>query len=105
MSVSTPRANSVPKMVSKPKIEDMLYVSVECLYNYLRFYAFPSISDEEKHSLFLTMRDTPLRSPEVFPFIVDAVRRDDFNALRSAASILTKQTLMFSSGGISCQFM
>jgi hypothetical protein len=89
MSVSTPRANSVPKMTSKmiPKIEDMLYVSVECLLNYLRFYSFPSISEKEKHALFLSLHNTPLRSPEVFPQIVDAVKRDDFAALKSIVNM------------------
>lgn len=64
-----------------PQIESTYYASVECLYNYIRFFAFPSVSDEEKKDLFLNAYNTPLKRPDVFTEIVAAVKTADFKRL------------------------
>lgn len=65
-----------------PPIEQMAYLSVECLYNHLRFYSFPSVSDKEKKALFLQCAHVPLKRPDIFNAIVAASKTEDYEALQ-----------------------
>ena len=79
------RAKVPSNMDSKAKpltIELTQILSVEYLYNYLRFSAFASISDADKKALYLEAYLTPLKRADVFPQVVAAVKADDFPALQ-----------------------
>ncbi len=65
-------------------IEDFQFLSVEYLYHYLRFSAFPDVSKDRLKALFLKGYDIPLRDPDVFPIIVEAVNARNFDILESA---------------------
>ena len=84
MSIKESLANSVPTKMSftNPSVESMYYLSVESLYNYIRFFAFPSVSEKEKKALFLQAYQTPLKRPEVFVKVVEAVKSDNFDLLK-----------------------
>ena len=79
------------KKLREMRVEDYEFLSVEYLYDYIRFNAFPSISDERKKKLFLKAFNLPLREPSIFKQIVEAVKADDFSVLESSISTnLTK---------------
>jgi hypothetical protein len=77
--------NVVPSKMSftHPSVESMYYLSVESLYNYIRFFSFPTISEKEKKALLLQAYQTPLKRPEVFVKVVEAVKSDDFELLKT----------------------
>jgi hypothetical protein len=83
--MSAKREKVPSNMDSKAKpltIELTQILSVEYLYNFLRFNAFLSISDDDKKALFLEAYQTPLKRADVFPQVVAAVKADDFPALQ-----------------------
>lgn len=69
-----------------PPIERMAYLSVECLYNHLRFYTFPAVSDKQKQAVFLECVHVPLKRPDVFNAIVSSAKGDDFHAFTQIIS-------------------
>ena len=67
----------------KVGIENFAHLSVEYLHNYLRFNAFPSVSDVKKKNLILASLSVPLRKPEIFAQIVNAVNTNDFTMMEN----------------------
>jgi hypothetical protein len=64
--------------IIKPDISNLQNLSVESLYNYIRFYAFLKVSDSDKKDLFMKMLDVRARDPDVFPKISESLKRDNF---------------------------
>jgi hypothetical protein len=73
-------------------------LSVEYLHNYLRFHAFPSVPDEKKKKLMLSSISVPLRKPNIFAEVVEAVETKNFAKMQNivnhnkidTSSVLTK---------------
>jgi hypothetical protein len=60
------------------KIEDFDKLSLASFYHYLRFQAFPGISQKEKKEMLREAAMVPLQHPGVFKQIVEAVKENDF---------------------------
>jgi serine/threonine protein kinase len=58
-------------------------LSVEFLYNFLRFHAFTSVPAADKKKLFLKFVDVPLRKRTIFKQITAAVRSNDFQTMQT----------------------
>lgn len=67
----------------KVAIENFAHLSVEYLHNYLRFNAFPSVPDAKKKHLILSSLSVPLRKPEIFAQVVNAVNTNDFTQMEN----------------------
>lgn len=70
----------------KPIISYLQHMSVESLYNYIRFYAFKDVSDNDKKDLLMKIIDVNARDSNVFPKIAEALETDDFNKLTMIAN-------------------
>lgn len=72
------RKHKKRRVKSKP-IADL---SVEFLYNFLRFHAFISVSAADKKKLFLKLVDVPLRKRTIFKQMTAAVKSHDFQSMK-----------------------
>lgn len=61
------------------KIEDFDKLSLVSFYHYLRFEAFPGVSQKEKKEMLKEAAMVPLQRPDVFGQIVEAVKENDFD--------------------------
>jgi hypothetical protein len=59
-------------------------LSIEYLYQYIRFYSFKEISDSQKRELFSMMGNRKLRDKSGFPKILAAIDSQNFNELEQA---------------------
>lgn len=74
-------------------VENFKFVSVEYLYNFLRFHAFPEVSDEKKKAIFKTAISVPLREPSLFAQVTESVNNNDFQMFQriiESSAITTK---------------
>ena len=70
-------------MVVKPDISNLQHLSVESLINYIRFYAFSEVTENDKRALFMEMMDVRARDSDVFPEIKTALESEDFDKLKN----------------------
>ena len=61
------------------KIEDFDKLSLVSFYHFLRFEAFPGVSQKEKKEMFKIAAMVPLQRPDVFEQIVEAVKEKDMD--------------------------
>jgi hypothetical protein len=61
------------------KIEDFDKLSLVSFYHYLRFEAFPGVSQKEKKEMLREAAMVPLQRPDVFAQIVEAVNEKDMD--------------------------
>jgi hypothetical protein len=89
---SKTRSNSKTRTVSKKnntrrrshkipyaKIEDFDKLSLVSFYHFLRFEAFPGVSQKEKKEMLKIAVMVPLQRPDVFAQIVEAVKEKDMD--------------------------
>ena len=65
--------------VIKTSIEDFNKLSIVSFYHFLRFNAFPDVSQKEKKEMLREAAMVPLQRPDVFSQIVEAVKNNDID--------------------------
>jgi hypothetical protein len=88
-----------------PDVKDFADLSVEFLYNFLRFNAFASVSDTDKKTLFLKAIHVPLRKSEIFKQITDAVNSNDFQKMKHIVLTNTLDTNVLVSKAMGIKFV
>jgi len=76
--------------VIKTTIEDFDKLSLVSFYHFLRFEAFPDVSQKEKKEMLREAAMVPLQHPDVFEKIVKAVQENDMDQMKD---ILQKNKL------------
>lgn len=86
--------------VIKTTIEDFNKLSIVSFYHFLRFNAFPDVSQKEKKEMLREAAMVPLQRPDVFSQIVEAVKNNDIDQMME---ILQKNKIDVSKLGLDIQ--